>query len=169
VKSIFVIICLSGLLSSLYAQDIAELDRRNGFKSIKLGSSIDSLEGAVFKKEIKERKEFPAKLYEVKSIDYKAIGGIPIKKVELKTYNGLIYEIHVYFPKDPRVMQSLEKSFGEAIYSIRMSSYYWKAETLSLIFKGEGKQVHITYRSGPILRMMYADKNQKAEDLSQEF
>jgi hypothetical protein len=46
---------------SLYSQDLAELDNRNGFKEIKLGYPIDSVKGLVFKKDIIERKEFRPK------------------------------------------------------------------------------------------------------------
>jgi hypothetical protein len=154
---------------TVFGQDVSELDRRNGFKSILLGSPIDSVKNAEYKKDIIERKEFAAKVYETDHPDYKTIGEVPVKKVQLNTYNGLIYEIHVYLHKDPRVMQGLEKAFGAATHSMRMNAYYWKSEKLSLIYEGEGKQIHLTYRSAPIIRMMYADKNKKVDDVSQDF
>lgn len=161
------LLCL--LAGYLYAQDVAELDRRNGFKSIQLGSPIDSVKSVEFKKDIVERKEFAAKVYETEYPDYLTIGEVPVKKLLLHTYKGLIYEIHVYVHKDHRVMQGLEKAFGPATHSLRMDAYYWKSEKLSLIFKGEGKQIHLTYRSAPMIRQMYADKNQKVTDVSQDF
>ncbi len=153
----------------VYSQDISELDRRNGFKSIRLGSHIDSIKGAEFKKDFIERKEFPAKLYQTEHPEYKSIGEVPIKKVELYTYSSLIYEIHIYLQKDPRVMQGLEKAFGPSVHSMRMNAYYWKGENLSLIYEGEGKQIHLTYRSAPVIRMMYTDKSKKTEDIAQDF
>jgi hypothetical protein len=153
----------------LLAQDTTELERRNGFKTIKLGSPIDSVKGAVFKKDFIERKEFAAKKFITLHPDYNTIGEVTVKKVELLTYNGLIYEIHVYVPKDPRVMASLEKAFGAATFSVRMKAYFWKAETLSLIYQGDKKLVHLTYRSAPMVKRMYADKNKKAEDIMQGF
>ena len=167
VTYLFLFILISSL--QVCGQDISELDRRNGFKSIQLGSPIDSIKGAEFKKDIIERKEFAAKIYETGHPDYKSIGEVPVKKVQINTYNGLIYEIHVYLQKDPRVMQGLEKAFGAATHSMRMNAYYWKSEKLSLIYEGEGKQIHLTYRSAPMIRMMYADKNKKVEDVSQDF
>lgn len=152
-----------------YGQDAAELERRNGFKEIKLGSPIDSVKGVAFKKDIIERKEFETKLYETSDPEYMSIGGVNVKKIELKAYKGLIYEIFVVTDKDQRVMPALEKSFGKATYSIRVKSYYWKAESLSLVFKGHPKEITLTYRSAPVIRMMYEDKGKKIEMISEDF
>jgi hypothetical protein len=151
------------------AQEVSELDRRNGFKSIQLGTAIDSVKGAAFKKDFIERKEFPAKVYETEFAEYMTVGEVPVKKLQLYTYNGLIYEIHVYLPKDARVMPGLEKTFGPSTHSMRMNAYYWKSEKLSLIFEGDGKQIHLTYRSAPMIRMMYDDKNKKSEEVASDF
>ncbi len=155
--------------TSLLAQNASELDRRNGFKDIKLGSPIDSVKGAVFKKDILEQKMFPVKIYETKHPDYKSIGEVAVKKIELKTYKGLIYEINVYLPKDQRVMQGLEKSYGEATFSVRLHAYYWKAENLSLVFKGDGKKNRLTYKSAPMLKLMHEDKSKKVDEVAEEF
>ncbi len=155
--------------TGLWAQNPYELDRRNGFKDIKLGSPIDSVKGVVFKKDIMEQKMFPAKIYETKHADYKSIGEVTVKKIELKTYKGLIYEIHVFLPKDQRVMQGLEKSYGEATFSVRLHAYYWKAENLSLVFKGDGKKIHLTYKSASMLKMMHDDKSKKVNEVAEEF
>ncbi|MCW5911183.1 MAG: hypothetical protein KIT62_08925 [Cyclobacteriaceae bacterium] len=155
--------------SLTHAQDVNELEKRNGFKEIKLGMSIDSVKGAEFKKDLAERKEFPVKLYETKHPDYMAIGDVPVKLVSLKTYKGMIYEIEVTTGHDPRVMRGLEKSYGKATYSLRTESYYWKAQTLTLAYKGYRKEVKLTYRSAPVIRMMYADKNKQVEDIADDF
>lgn len=168
-KSLIISFLLIVINTGLWAQNPYELDRRNGFKDIKLGSSIDSVKGVVFKKDIMEQKMFPAKIYETKHADYKSIGEVTVKKIELKTYKGLIYEIHVFLPKDQRVMQGLEKSYGEATFSVRLHAYYWKAESLSLVFKGDGKKIHLTYKSAPMLKMMHEDKNKKVNEVAEEF
>ncbi len=165
--ALFSLIILTNI--PLWAQNIEELDRRNGFKTIKLGSSIDSVKEAVLKKDIIELKQFPAKLYETKHVDYKSIGEVAVKKIELKTYKGLIYEIDVFLAKDPRVMQGLEKSYGVATYSVRLHAYYWRAQNLSLVFKGDAKQIHLSYKSAPLIRMMHEDKNKKIEEVADEF
>jgi len=154
---------------NLLAQDVTELERRNGFKEIKLGSSIDSVKAAIFKKDIIERKEFEAKVYETEHPDYMMIGDVPVKEISLKVYNGLIYEIDVITGKDPKVMRGLEKSYGKATYSIRTESYYWKAESLSLVYKGHHKEIKLTYRSGPVINMMFEDKGKKIEDVADDF
>jgi len=169
VKSTIISLLLILINSSLWAQNTAELDRRNGFRNIKLGNPIDSVKEAVFKKDIMEQKMYPAKIYETRHTDYKSIGEVSVKKIELRTYKDLIYEINIVLPKDPRVMQGLEKSYGEATYSVRLHAYYWKAENLSLIFKGDGKQIHLTYKSAPMLKMMNEDKSKKVDQVAEQF
>lgn len=154
---------------SVGAQDITELEKRNGFKEIKLGLPIDSIKGALFKKDLIERKEFEAKLFETEHPDYMTIGTVPVKKISLKTYKGLIYEIDVTTVKDPMVMRGLEKSYGKATYSIRTESYYWKAPSLSLVYKGHHKDIRLTYRSGPVIAMMYIDKGKQVEEVAEDF
>lgn len=168
-KSFIISFLLIVINTGLWAQNTSELDRRNGFKDIKLGSPIDSVKDAVLKKEIMEQKIFPAKIYETKHPDYKTIGEVAVKKIELKTYKGLIYEINVFLPKDQRVMQGLEKSYGEATFSVRLHAYYWKAENLSLVFKGDGKKIQLTYKSAPMLKMMHEDKSKKVDEVAEEF
>lgn len=162
-------ILLFSMAINLLAQDATELERRNGFKEIKLGSSIDSVKAAIFKKDIIERKEFEAKVYETEHPDYMMIGDVPVKEISLKVYKGLIYEIEVITGKDPKVMRGLEKSYGKATYSIRTESYYWKAENLSLVYKGHHKEIKLTYRSGPLINMMYEDKGKKIDDVADDF
>ncbi len=165
----FLSLMLLVITFSLQAQDLNELERRNGFKEIKLGSSIDSVKGATFKKDIIERKEFQAKLYETEFPAYMTIGDVEVKKISIKTYKGLIYEMDIITVKDPKVMRGLEKSYGKATYSIRTESYYWKGQTLNLIYKGHRKDIKLTYRSSPVIRMMYEDKGKKVEEVADDF
>jgi hypothetical protein len=155
---------------SLSSNAQSELARRNGFKDIKLGNLVDSVKGAVFKKDFIELKEFPAKLYEVEHTDYQKIGSVEVKHVELKTYKGLIYEIKVSTAKDPQVMKALEKSYGKATYSIRSEHFYWRAtDTLSLVYKGHAKKIELVYRSYSVPKIMYADKGKKVEEVAEDF
>ena len=165
----FILSFISAL--SLKGQDISELMRRNGFKDIKLGSMVDSVNGAMFEKDIIELKEFEAKQYEVKNPAYEKIGEADVNRVELKTYKGLIYEIVVTTPKDPRIMRALEKSYGKATYNIRTETYNWHVhQQISLIYKGKNKkEVTLTYRSYPMIKLMYADKKKKIEDIAEDF
>ncbi len=156
-------------VQAIRAQDISELERRNGFKDIKLGALVDSVKGAIPDKDIIERKEFTAKTYLVDYPDYKKIGDVPIKEILLKTYRGYIYEIIVTTVKDAKVMQGLEKAFGKATYTVRTESWYWKGDTISLTYKGHHKHITLTYKSGPVIKMMYADKGKKIDAVAEDF
>ncbi|HRI78211.1 MAG TPA: hypothetical protein PLR06_01645 [Cyclobacteriaceae bacterium] len=152
------------------AQDLAELDRRGGFKDIKLGTHIDSIKGALFKKDIKEKNEFPARLYEVENEEYKSIGEVKVKKLELKTYKDFIYEIVVITNKDTRLMKGMEKSFGKPVYILTSDTYNWKTEKMSLTFKDHAKnELRLNYRYYPTLRQMKEDKGKKIDDIAEDF
>lgn len=169
-KFIISIAVLLSLTISSQAQDMAELSRRNGFKDIRLGISIDSIKGTKFKKDIKEKNEFPTKLYEVNNDEYKSIGEVSVKKIELKTYNNLIYEILVITEKDTRLMKAMIKSFGEPKYIIPTDTYNWTAPELSLTFKNHSKkEILLTYRCYPVLKQMLIDKGKKVEAISEDF
>lgn len=151
-------------------QDLSELDKRNGFKNIKLGSPIDSIQGHKLQKEFKERDEYPAKLYEVEHPDYETIGEVKINKVELKTYKDLIYEIRVVTHKDPRLMKALESLYGKADYDIKNETYFWRTDSLILKFQSEGKhRLELLYVSFPVLRSMKDDKDKKVDDIANDF
>ncbi len=159
-----------GLAWGAHAQDLAELDRRNGFKDLKLGALIDSVKGATFKKDVKEKNEFPARLYEVDNDDYKTIGEVKVKKVEVKTYKNYVYEIVVITNKDTRLMKGMEKSFGKPTYILVTDSYNWKTNNLSLTFKDHSKnELRLTYRCYPLLTLMRTDKGKKIDDIAADF
>jgi hypothetical protein len=153
------------------AQDNAELEKRHGFKDIKLEMPIDSVKGEKeFKKDIKEKGEFPAKLYAISNDANKNIGEVAVKSVEVKTYKDLVYEIVVITNKDTRLMKGMIKSFGEPKYILTTDTYNWLTENLSLTFKDHSKkEIKLTYRSYPILKMMKADKGKKIDDIAEDF
>ncbi len=155
--------------SSLLAQDASELAKRNGFKSIKLGTPIDSVKGATFRKDFLEKDEFPAKLYETTSPEYMSIGEVAVQRIQLMTYKQLVYKIIVNTDKDARVMKALEKSYGKAIYVVRTSSYSWKAQALSLTFVAHKGDIELTYRCYPVYQMMLDDKGKKLNAIAEEF
>jgi hypothetical protein len=169
IKNLALLACFA-IAAETAAQDVNELARRNGFKDIKLGSLIDSVKGAAFEKDFVELKQFEAKLYKVKNPAYEKIGEADVKSVELKTYKGLIYEIIVTTPKDPRIMRALEKSFGKAVYNMRTETYAWRApDQLSLVYKGQHREIKLIYKSHPVIKIMYADKKKKVEEIADDF
>ncbi len=165
-----VILLLVGLSAPALSQDLAELDRRKGFKDIKLGSRIDSLKGAAFKKDVLEKNEFPVKLFEVDNDAYKTIGEVKVKKVEVKAYKDEIYEIVVITHKDTRLMKGMQKSFGKPLYILPTDTYNWKTDSLSLTFKDHSRnELRLTYRYYPILKKMQLDKGKKIDAIAEDF
>jgi len=152
------------------SQDISELEKRNGFKDIKLGMIADSVKGIKFKKDFKEKDEFPAKLYAVEHPDFARIGEVKVDRIELKAYKDLVYEISVVAEKDTRLMKALESLYGKADYDMKAEVYFWRGSTLLLRFRPHGRNhLELLYTSFAIQQMMKADKNQKVDDIANDF
>lgn len=152
------------------AQPDSELAKRNGFKDIRLGMPVDSVHGSKFKKDILEKNEFPAALYEVDNPEYESIGEVKVKKLELKSYKGLVYQIDVITHKDTRLMKGMERLYGKPKYILPTDTYNWTADSLSLTFKDHSKrEIKLTYRSYPVLIMMRVDKGKKIDDIAEDF
>lgn len=164
-------LCLISFISlAAFGQDAAELDRRRGFKDIKLGTRVDSLRGATFRKDVLEKNEFPAKLYEIESEDYRSIGEVKVKKIEVKAYKDTIYEIVVITQKDTRLMKGMQKSFGKPVYILPTDSYNWQTDSLSLTFKDRSRnELQLTYRYYPVLKQMRIDKGKKIDEIAEDF
>ena len=153
-----------------FGQNVDELEKRNGFKDIKLGYPIDSVTGYKLQKEFKEKDEFPAKLYSVDNPEYETIGEVKVNKVELKTYHDLIYEIRVVASKDSRLMKALESLYGKADYDVKNDTYFWRTDNLILKFQSEGKnRLELLYISYQLHRTMKEDKNKKVDDIANDF
>lgn len=153
-----------------YGQDLNELEKRHGFKDIRLDSHIDSVRGTKLKKDFKEKDEFQAKLYTVEHPDYEKIGEVKVARIELKTYKDIIYEISVITDKDPRVMKALESLYGKAEYDLKNETYFWKTNNLALKFRSEGKnRLELVYTSYLVHKTMKDDKNKKVVDIADDF
>lgn len=152
------------------SQNRAELQKRNGFKDIKLGMIIDSLKGYKFKKDFLEHNEFPAKLYSFENPNYARIGEVNVDKIEIKTYKDQIYEIIVVTEKDQRLVKALESLYGKADYDLKRETYFWRTEDVLLKFKSHAKhQLELLYISFPVYKKMKLDKNQKVDDIANDF
>jgi hypothetical protein len=160
------------ILFSLHAkaQTVSELERRNGFKDIKLGMKIDSLKGNKYKKDLKVNDEFLVKLYSVENPEYAKIGEVDITKIEVVAYKDLIYEITVVTDKDSRVMKALESIYGLAEYDMKRETYFWKGADIVLKFRSHSKnKLEMIYTSPKILVMMKEDKGKKVQDIADDF
>ena len=157
------------ILNYGFAQE-TEIDRRNGFKDIKMASHIDSVKGAIFKKEIKEKGHHPAKLYAIENPDYQSIGEVKIESIEVKAYKGLIYEISVITVKDSRLMKGMESALGKPTYNVRDESYNWIGKNVGLKFRSHSKnQLELLYGSNVVYKLMQEDKAKKIKDISGDF
>lgn len=151
-----------------YAQE-SELDRRNGFKDIKMASPIDSIKGATFKKDIRHN-GLDAKLYVIEHPDYSSIGEVKINLIEARTYKGLIYQLNVVTEKDTRLMKGMESALGKPVYNVRDETYNWSGEKLGLKFGSHSRnQLSLEYTSTIVSKMMAEDKKQKVKDIANDF
>ncbi len=150
--------------------DLTELDRRNGFKDIKMTYPIDSVRGAKFKKDITEKGNHPAKVFEVTDPSYLTIGEVKVNRMEVKTYKNHIYEILVITEKDTRLMKGLESALGKPVYDVRNDNYKWTGKNLSLTFRAVSKnELELLYTSYLIHKMMKEDKKKKIDDIADDF
>jgi hypothetical protein len=155
------------LFFTVFAQE-TELDKRNGFKDIKLASHIDSVRGAKFKKDFKE-KGHAAQLYTIDHPDYATIGDVKVENIEVKTYKGLIFEISVITDKDQRLMKGMEKALGKPVYNMRDESYNWGGQKATLKFSSHSKnQLGLLYTSTTVYKMMREDKTKKIDDIADD-
>src|SRR5690606_41662555 len=153
-----------------YGQGIDELEKRHGFKDIRLGMHADSVKGGKMKKEFREQNEFPAKLYEVDHPSYDKIGEVKVKRIEMKSYKDSVYEISVIVDKDPRLMKALESVYGKADYDMKNETYFWRTENMILKFRSASKNhLELLYTSFIIHRLMKEDKNRKVEEIANDF
>ena len=167
------VVALSLIFSALFAQaqDVSELDKRNGFKDIKLTMPVDSVKGATLKKEFEiAGNVYPSKLYEVEHPDYEQIGDIKVHGIELKTYRDVIYEISIITEKDPRLMKAMENVFGQASYDSKNHLYFWKTESVVLTYTSHSKkELELVYKSITVPKMMKKDKEKKIDTISDDF
>ena len=151
-------------------QDLSELEKRHGFKDIRLGMVADSVKGSKLRKEFKEQNLHPAKVYTVDHPDYNRIGEVKVKNIEIKTYSDLVYEISVVVEKDTRLIKALESIYGKADYDMKNETYFWKTDSLILKFRSAGKNsLELQYTSFVIHKMMKDDKEKKVDDIADDF
>lgn len=167
-KSLILIVAL--IVPLLVRAQSEELERRHGFKDIRLGMNADSIKGAKLKKNFIEKKQFEASLYAVEHEDYTRIGEVRVDRIEVKAYKNLVYQIHVVTEKDPRLMKALESIYGLASYDRIGEQYFWRAPSLILKFRSYKKnQLEMIYTSHTVLKKVQEDKQQKVVDIADDF
>ena len=145
-----------------------ELDKRNGFKDIKILTSISPYPGLEYWKEDKSKAEHA--IYKAKKDSYTKIGDVDIYKVTVYTYRDLIFKIEVITAQDEDLFHSLEKAYGKIKSSMAASYSYWEGEKVRLNYETIGsKKIKLTYLSKQIKQMIALDKKKAVESLSTEF
>ena len=168
-KTLMLIIFFGWTLTG-YAQGVEELDRRNGFKDIKLTSPVSSYEGLEYKKDIEDEVFVNSKVYVPKKGHYESIGTIKIHELEVMSYNDAIYKIRIITEKDPNLYKGLKKAFGEPEYALRSNKYFWGTDNLVLTYVSHSKsKIEMVYFSYVMSRQAKEDKKQVVEDIVDDF
>ena len=165
-KFLLIISFLTASFSS-FAQN-QELDARNGFKNIKLLSKATDYSELKFNKEQEEENKA---IYTRTSGALQQIGDIPIKELNVYTYKDIIYRIEVATGKNTQLFKGLEKAYGKSKFAVVTNVYVWKGDKVALTFASEkgGKRVVMNYTSPEIKNLIKKDKEQKIQDLSDDF
>jgi hypothetical protein len=157
-------------MTSATAQGLEELEKRHGFKDIKLNTDVREYSGLEFKKMITE-KDFPeASYYLAKKGEYTSVGEVKVLSVEVKAYKDLIYEINVITEKSPDLYKGLKQIYGEPEFSVRTNVYYWATPNLRLSFISHSKnKLELNYFSYLVRQEVKADKARKIDEISDDF
>ncbi|MEQ8243277.1 hypothetical protein [Fulvivirga sp.] len=152
------------------AQDVRELDKRNGFKDIKVNTSVLDYEGLEFKKETDDKLFPEAKIYVPVKGYYESIGSLKIYDLEVKTYRDSIFQIIVVTDKDPNLYKGLKTAFGEPEYHYRSGFYHWTAENLRLSYTPYQKdKIEMKYESFLMRNKLKKDKEEVVEAIVDDF
>lgn len=156
--------------NTILAQGGEALDKRNGFKDIKMVSLVTAYDGLEFSKAI-EDEEFPdANLYTAKKGHYENIGSLKIYNLEVKVYKDSIFEIRVITEKDPKLYKGLKKAFGTPEFAYRSGKYYWKSKRLMLTYSSySSNKIEMVYRSFVMKGKLKADKEEEVNDIVSDF
>ena len=160
---LFLAISVSG-----FSQFSTELDKRNGFKDLKILTDVSLYSGLEYWKDDKDKLDHA--IYRAKNGNYKTIGDVEIYKITIYTYRNLIFKIEVITENDEKLYRSLEKAYGKLNSSIAASYSFWDGENLRLNYETIGsKKIKLTYLSKQIKQMIALDKKKAVDSLSSEF
>lgn len=158
-------------ISPGFSQTNQALEEKHGFQDILLDDQISSYPGLGYKKDIRIKKsEKPVKLYIREKGYYDRIGDVRIKKLEVKTFLGIIIEISIITEKNPDIMKALKSLYGEPNYSVRANFWEWQSEGVILGLRAEGKnKLIIVYSSRKFNQYIVDDKNEDIDKISTDF
>jgi len=152
----------------VFGQANEELDKRNGFKDIKLLSKIDQYDNLEIDKQL-DPEHFIGQYKRTRS-SYPSIGEIEVKDLTLLTYKGIVYQINIVTAKNPQLYKGLVKAFGKAQHSVRYQKYFWEGKNVKLTFESiASNKLQLIYYAKGIKKIMKSDKIKKIEQLATEF
>lgn len=161
---------LSSMTTISVAQSVVELDKRNGFKDIKLNTSVLQYEGLEFKKEDEHPLYKDIKVYVSKKGAYENIGSIKIFDLEVLTYSDSIFQIIVITEKNPNLYKGLKSAFGEPDYNYRSKFHHWTGENIRLSYVPYQKdKLELKYESFLMREKLKEDKQEVIEDIASDF
>lgn len=165
---ILLILVFIAFTLSVSGQSEAELDKRNGFKDIKLLSDVTKYEGLAFSKPLKNNPGHT--IYKKVKGYYETIGDIEVYNLVVYAYKNQIYQINVTTKKEEKLFRSLEKAFGKVNTSLVTPNPYWEGENVKLIYIVAGaKKLTLSYQSKKIKQIIANDKKKDVENLSTDF
>ncbi len=165
---ISLIILILTLTAPLFGQTVIELDQRNGFKDIKMNSSVLDYEGLEYKKDIADNYYPEAKLYVAKKGHYENIGSLKIYDLEVKTYRDSVFQIIVVTDGD--IYKGLKSAFGEPEFHYRSKFHYWMGENLRLSYTAPRKnRLELKYDSFLMREKLKKDKQEMVEAIVDDF
>lgn len=111
-KTLFTYLFVFTCFIVINGQNIAKLDKKNGFKDINLGANIKEYAHKFEKEE--DGKGIGYDIYSSKE-SYEYIGYIPIEKVSIFVYKNKVHEIKVFINLEmyEDVKKVLSKAYGE--------------------------------------------------------
>ncbi len=153
------------------AQTLEKLDQRNGFKDLALGSSVLNYPHMVYLRAHQDQKGVPdGKVFGAQEGHYENIGSVSIDEVEAAVYKDRILAISVRTPKDPNLLKGLRRAYGNPTQTLGTTSFVWRTDQLSLVYRSFSKtQLEMLYSSMKIREMIRQDKDQKIQDIADDF
>ena len=153
------------------AQTIDRLDERNGFKDLILGSNVGNYPHLVFARAHEDQAGIPnGKIFSAKEGYYKQIGTVSIDDIEVTVYGDQILGISVKTSKDPNLLKGLRRAFGKESQTLGSTSFVWKTDKMSLVFRSISKsQLELYYDSIAVREAIKEDKDQKVQDIADDF
>ena len=162
--------CCFGVVQTISAQGVEELDLRNGFQDIEMLSLASKNKGITFKKNVAHEKVPEAQLHVPVKGYYEQIGSVKIREFEVLSYKDKIFQIRILVSQDPDLYKGLTQLFGKPEYSIRQDHYYWSGEKLKLTYRSHGKKnLEMIYFSHQLKDILEGEKKAEIDDIANDF